>query len=135
MQAIATGQSALSLKGIDLNADDKPDRGVLLRTNKGEIVGDTDGDGFFDGPRADAEIRVGSACSDPNAKVVKAEVTSATPGLRGAGSKDDGQGWGAHCRSLWGDCAGRTGGRCGSAYYMRSRENGSGGGAPTQTPS
>lgn len=79
VEAIAEGTSPLSIQGIDLTDDEIVDRGVLLRNADSLIIGDEDGDSFFDGPREDAEIRVGTDCEDPDARVVLVELESETP--------------------------------------------------------
>ena len=62
LKAVGPGTSRLSLEKIDLNDDGAPDQGPFLRDIAGEIIGDEDGDTFFDGSTTDAEIRVGEPC-------------------------------------------------------------------------
>jgi hypothetical protein len=125
MEAVAAGNSALTLEGIDLNADDRPDRGILLRNAQSEIIGDEDSDSFFDGPITDAEIRVGGECSDEDARVVKMEAPSTTPVPTGETGDDDDSSvlpWiiGAGVLVV-------LAGGAGGLLYMRSRRAGGGG--------
>ncbi len=69
--AVGTGTSKLSLDPVDLNADHTSDKGVFLRNVDNAIIGDTNGDSFFDGPASGAEIRVGADCPS-GAQVVSA---------------------------------------------------------------
>lgn len=62
LKAVGPGTSPLSLEKIDLDNDGVLDQGPFLRDVSGEIIGDEDGDTFFDGSTADAEIRVGEPC-------------------------------------------------------------------------
>jgi hypothetical protein len=69
-KAVGEGTSPVSLAKIDVNGDGKPDQGVFLRGNDGGVIGDVDGDTFFDGPTDGAEIRVGAACPGNAAALV-----------------------------------------------------------------
>ena len=87
-KAIGEGTSRLSVEKIDLDGDGTPDQGPFLRAHSAEIIGDEDGDTFFDGPITDAEIRVGSPC--PGAQ--EAEGSQEGPTVR---TVDDDGGIGA----------------------------------------
>ena len=71
LKAVGPGTSPLSLEKIDLDDDGAPDQGPFLRDVAGEIIGDEDGDTFFDGSAADAEIRVGEPCPAQSEAVVQ----------------------------------------------------------------
>ena len=60
----------IDLDGFDISGDDSIDRGVFMRDVEDRIIGDEDGDTFFDGPKERAEIRVGEDCDDSSARVV-----------------------------------------------------------------
>lgn len=62
LKAIGPGVSPLSLSPIDINKDGSIDLGPFLKNVEAEFISDFDGDGFFDGPIANAEIVVGGAC-------------------------------------------------------------------------
>ncbi len=83
--AVGNGTSQLSLIPIDLNGDRVPDRGVLLKNIDNAIIGDKNGDTFFDGPATGAEIRVGADCPS-GAKVVKTTDSGATSSSGGSSS-------------------------------------------------
>lgn len=70
LEAVGEGTSTVSLDPVDLNNDNVADRGVLLRATDGEIIGDEDGDTFFDGPLDGAEVRVGDDCPDGSLAVL-----------------------------------------------------------------
>ena len=88
LSAVGEGTSPISIQGYDIGGDPGIDRGVLLRNHEGDVIGDEDGDTFFDGPTADAEIRVGEACPDSSARI----VTATGPGTGGVGGGPDGGG-------------------------------------------
>ena len=88
--AIAAGTSSVDLEPVDLNDNQEPDRGVTLKNQENEAIGDEDGDSIFDGPTTGAEIRVGSACPDSDTRVVLTSQVSATAGPAGNGDDDDG---------------------------------------------
>ena len=75
-KAIAEGTSPISLEKVDLDGDGTPDQGPFLRAHSGDIIGDDDGDTFFDGPTFDAEIRVGEPC--PGAQGVEGDQEGPT---------------------------------------------------------
>ena len=62
LKAVGAGVSPLSLSPIDINEDGSIDLGPSLKDTEAESIGDLDGDGFFDGPIANAEIMVGGTC-------------------------------------------------------------------------
>lgn len=62
LKAVGAGVSQASLTGIDWNGDGTIDLGPFLRDTEGKAIGDADGDGFFDGPIANAQIAVDTAC-------------------------------------------------------------------------
>jgi hypothetical protein len=62
LRAKGTGTSSLALPQIDLNEDTVPDRGPTLKNVAGDVIGDEDEDGIFDGSVSDAEVVVGSPC-------------------------------------------------------------------------
>jgi len=62
LKAVGPGVSPLSLSPIDINEDGSIDLGPSLKDSEAESIGDLDGDGFFDGPIANAEIAVDTAC-------------------------------------------------------------------------
>jgi hypothetical protein len=69
-EARAEGTTEIDLDGFDINGDETIDRGVFLRDVEDRVIGDEDGDTFFDGPKERAEIRVGEDCDDSSARVV-----------------------------------------------------------------
>jgi len=62
LKAVGPGVSPLSLSPIDVNEDGRIDLGASLKDIEAEPIDDLDGDGFFDGPIANAEIAVDTAC-------------------------------------------------------------------------
>jgi hypothetical protein len=68
LKARGPGISPLGIAPVDLDGDNKPDRGILLRQANGDIAGDVNGDSIFDGPALDAEIRVGQPCPGADSK-------------------------------------------------------------------
>jgi cell division septation protein DedD len=64
LKAVGTGVSPLSLSATDVNGDGRMDLGPWLRDSQADLILDSDGDGFFDGPIVNAEIRVGGTCPD-----------------------------------------------------------------------
>jgi hypothetical protein len=69
-EAVGEGTTEIDLNGFDIDGNDAIDRGVFLRDVEDRILGDEDGDTFFDGPKESAEIRVGEDCDDSSARVV-----------------------------------------------------------------
>jgi hypothetical protein len=86
LTAIGNGTSPLSLAPISLTANGTPDKGVLLRSVTGAIIGDTNGDTFFDGPVTSAEIRVGSSCPNGGTVVPAGADSSSSLGNPAASS-------------------------------------------------
>ncbi|MEE8345822.1 MAG: cohesin domain-containing protein [Dehalococcoidia bacterium] len=62
LKTLAPGQSELTIASRDLDGDGEPDLGPFLRNDAAEIIGDENGDTFFDGPITNAEVRVGEFC-------------------------------------------------------------------------
>jgi hypothetical protein len=89
MTAIGTGTSVISLQGVDQDGDGHPDRGVLLRNVDAAIIGDTNGDSWFDGPVDNAEIRVGTDCPGGAHVLQVATPSGHAPGESGDSSSND----------------------------------------------
>ena len=92
--AVGEGVSELTMEKDDVNQDGTFDTGVLLR-NVDALIGDEDGDTLYDGPQDGAEIRVGEACDDEDARVADvADAASPSPsgtdGPDAGGDDDDG---------------------------------------------
>jgi hypothetical protein len=64
LEAVGPGVSPLSLSPIDINEDGSIDLGPSLKNSEAESIGDLDSDGFFDGPIANAQIAVDTACPE-----------------------------------------------------------------------
>ncbi|MGQ9674580.1 MAG: hypothetical protein ACUVX1_02820 [Chloroflexota bacterium] len=62
LKAVGPGVSTLSLSAIDINGDGSMDLGPWLKDGSAEPIGDSDGDGFFDGPIANAQVAVDTDC-------------------------------------------------------------------------
>jgi hypothetical protein len=62
LSAIGSGMSNLSLGSEDFDQDGKPDRGPFLRDVDAKIIGDVNGDTFFDGEIHGAQVAVDEAC-------------------------------------------------------------------------
>ncbi len=62
LSAIGSGTSDVALVNQDLDGDAKPDRGTLLRNVDTQIIGDKNGDTFFDGEVDGAKVAVDQAC-------------------------------------------------------------------------
>lgn len=65
LKALAKGVSWSSLEAIDANKDGKADLGPTLTSSGGGHIGDTDGDGVFDGTISSGQIAVGRPCKEP----------------------------------------------------------------------
>lgn len=84
LKAVGPGVSPASLSPIDLNGDGTIDLGPFLNDFQGEPILDLDRDGFFDGPIANAQIAVDTACpggtpaASPTAHAASPTPTSAT---------------------------------------------------------
>jgi Cohesin domain len=61
-KALAPGTSPIRFGSKDLNGDGKLDVGTLLRDTNGSLIGDLNGDGFFDGAQQDAQVAVDGSC-------------------------------------------------------------------------
>lgn len=79
LQALAPGVSPLRLAERDVDDDGTLDRGVLLRNVDNESITDDDGDTFFDGPIANAQVAVDTACD--SADLVRSEDDGDGPWL------------------------------------------------------
>ena len=68
LSALQEGFSDLSIEPIDLNGDgnlsNTSDIGPWLKNASGDLIGDADANGFFDGPIASADLFVGATDSD-----------------------------------------------------------------------
>ncbi len=62
LRALSGGESALNIVRRDLDGDGDLDRGPFLRNVDGEIIGDSDGDTFFDGAATGAIVAVETSC-------------------------------------------------------------------------
>jgi hypothetical protein len=62
LEAKASGRSDLELITRDVDNDGRPDLGPLLRNVDAQILGDSNGDGIFDGPIENAEVTVVTDC-------------------------------------------------------------------------
>lgn len=82
-EATAEGETEIQLGQRDANDDGTLDRGTLLKDVTSEPIGDTSGDGYFDGEATGAIVVVGADCPDGYVVAV-AENT---------GSGDDPQAW------------------------------------------
>jgi len=65
VKGVGPGVSELDLPLSDLDGDDSPDEGPLLRDVDVNSIGDDNDDALFDGDVAAARIAVDAACSDP----------------------------------------------------------------------
>ena len=64
LEATAEGETELRFGERDANGDGTIDRGTLLKDVNAESIGDTTGDGFFDGEVSTAIAVVGDDCPD-----------------------------------------------------------------------
>ena len=64
LQTVNLGVSSLKIDSFDLDGDTIVDRGPVITDASGLHPGDTNGDGFFDGPTASATIAVGQPDND-----------------------------------------------------------------------
>jgi hypothetical protein len=62
LEAVGAGISPAILTTIDANNDGRPDLGTMLKDPEETPLGDSDGDGFFDGPVFNAQIAVDRDC-------------------------------------------------------------------------
>lgn len=63
--ALATGTAEIQFAQLDVTRDGILDVGPFLRNVDLEIIGDADGDSFFDGEWAPIEARIGESCEGP----------------------------------------------------------------------
>ena len=64
LQAVGPGVSPAATPRLDLGGNTTVDAGPILTDFAGKHIGDQDGDGYFDGPAADAWVAVDSPCPD-----------------------------------------------------------------------
>jgi hypothetical protein len=62
-QATGEGVAFVSAVPVDRNDDGKPDIGPVFKDTDNHLIGDSNGDSFFDGPTTDARVAVGTPCS------------------------------------------------------------------------
>jgi len=65
LKAVGPGNSEVLIAARDVDGDGTPDIGPLLRDVDAMLLGDSDGDSFFDGTIQNAEIAVDRPCSGP----------------------------------------------------------------------
>lgn len=82
LRALAPGESPLILARRDLNGDGRPDLGPFLRNVAAEVIGDDNGDTFFDGNIQDAVIAVDEPCP-PGSTASTPGATSPDGGVSG----------------------------------------------------
>lgn len=82
LKAIGPGLSPASLPSVDVNGDGTIDLGPFLRDVHGDLIGDQDGDGYFDGQVFSAQIAVDMVCpADTVAPTATPASASPSPGL------------------------------------------------------
>ena len=81
LKALGPGTSQLDLAPRDVNDDGQPDQGPLLRNVDGKVLGDDNGDAIFDGPIHNAEVAVGSPCTNQSSTPTPANSSSGEGGL------------------------------------------------------
>ena len=91
LEALAPGTAKLSIAPVETDIGTV---GPFLRDVEGNVIADADENGFFDGPFADADVRIDGDCPGGGAPAVL-ETPSATPG---GGS---GGGGGSSDTTLW----------------------------------
>jgi hypothetical protein len=79
LKAVSPGVSPLSLSPIDINEDGNMDLGPFLTNIESESISDLNGDGFFDGPIANAEIAVGGTCPSGTPLAPPTSIPTAVP--------------------------------------------------------
>ncbi len=84
MRALNDGESQIGILREDITDDGRLDFGPFLREVSGEVIGDTNGDTFFDGPVQGATVAVGTSC--PPGSLVA--VSASNPAGDGGGSND-----------------------------------------------
>lgn len=86
LEAVGAGESPIRFGNRDADSDGNIDRASLIRNAKTEIIGDDNGDTFFDGEQTDALVVVDGEC--PDGSTVAQAATVDEP-ARPAGSDDD----------------------------------------------
>ncbi len=81
VKGVGPGVSDLSLPVSDLDGDDNPDEGPLLRDVNVNSIGDVNGDTLFDGPITDARIAVDASCGNEGDGIDALTVAVAVAGL------------------------------------------------------
>jgi hypothetical protein len=61
-RAVGTGTSPVGFGKLDLDSNGILDKGTLLRDTDNNLIGDTNGDTFFDGPQTGSTVVVGGDC-------------------------------------------------------------------------
>jgi hypothetical protein len=82
LNALGSGTSDLSLASQDLDGDGKPDRGPFLRDADTNIIGDLNGDTFFDGEMHGAQIAVDRPCPPGSNVGRQSAVSDGASGVR-----------------------------------------------------
>lgn len=72
-KALGPGTSPVRFGANDPNGD-----GTLLRDTNGNLIGNFNGDGFFDGPRQDAQVAVDGSCPAGSVVAQSAETAGGT---------------------------------------------------------
>ena len=82
LEAVGEGESPLRFGERDINGDGSPDRGTLLKDVDARVIGDENGDSFFDGPRGEAIAVVGDDCPAGSSSVsIEETATSSDSGF------------------------------------------------------
>jgi hypothetical protein len=80
LEATAEGETDLAIGQRDINDDGTLDRGTLMRDVDANVIGDTDGDNYFDGDVSNAIVVVGDDCpSGYNVATPGASESESTP--------------------------------------------------------
>lgn len=87
-KAKAPGRSPASIIFLDVNGDGRIDIGPRLNPGA-QPLGDSDGDGVFDGPVSQAEVAVGQACSNSGPEPTPAPTPEDTPASSGSGGSTE----------------------------------------------
>jgi Cohesin domain len=72
-KALGPGSSPVRFAANDPNGD-----GTLLRDTNGNLIGNFNGDGFFDGPRQDAQVAVDGSCPAGSVVALRPATTGGT---------------------------------------------------------
>jgi hypothetical protein len=94
LHALDDGVSWAALYRGDLNGDGKVDFGPTLTGERGAHIGDSDGDGIFDGPLRSGQVAIGGSCAStaptaPPPQGTVAVVPSITPAVSTPRSSPD----------------------------------------------